>query len=88
MDSFAGPDLFHLFRRSLVLVCGIYTLLVTYRAVNRWLDAGDANRPVQARIKRYLTAQLLRTRLGTFTSDLLQIAFLLVVLCYLITLHP
>jgi len=88
MDSFAGPDLFHLFRRSLVLVCGIYTVLVTYRAVNRWLDGGDPNRPAQARIKRYLTAQLLRTRLSTFVSDLLQIAFLLVVLCYLITLHP
>jgi hypothetical protein len=88
MESFAGPDLFHLFRRSLVLVCGIYTLLVTYRAVNRWLDAGDPNRPVDARIKRYLTAQLLRTRLGTFASDLLQIAFLLVMLGYLITLHP
>ena len=88
MESLGGPDLFHLFRRSLVLVCGIYTLLVTYRAVNRWLDAGDPNRPVQAKIKRYLTAQLLRTRLSTFVSDLLQIAFLLVVLCYLITLHP
>ncbi len=88
MESFSGPDLFHLFRRSLVLVCGIYTLLVTYRAVNRWLDAGDPNRPVELKIKRYLTAQLLRTRLGTFVRDLLQIAFLLVVLCYLITLHP
>ena len=88
MESLAGPDLFHLFRRSLVLVCGIYTLIVTYRAVSRWLDDGDPNRPAQARIKRYLTAQLLRTRMGTFASDLLQIAFLLVVLCYLITLHP
>ena len=88
MEPFAGPDLFHLFRRSLVLLCSIYTLLVTYRAVNRWLDAGDPSRPVQAKIKRYLTAQLLRTRPGTFASDLLQIAFLLVALCYLITLHP
>ncbi len=88
MESFAGPDLFHLFRNSLVLVCGTYTLLVTYRAVNRWLDAGDPSRPVEVKIKRYLTTQLLRTRLGTFASDLLQIAFLLVVLCYLITLHP
>ncbi len=88
MEPFAGPDLFHLFRRSLVLVCGIYTLLITYRAVNRWLDAGDPNRPAQARIKRYLAAQLLRIRLGTFASDLLQMAFLLGVLCYLISLHP
>ncbi len=87
MQSLAGPDLFHLFRRSLVLVCSIYTLLLAYRAVNRWLDAGDPSRPAQARIKRYLTTQLLRTRVGTFASDLLQIAFLLVVLCYLITLH-
>jgi hypothetical protein len=88
MESLAATDLFHLFRRSLVLVCAIYTLLVTYRAVNRWLDAGDANRPVQAKIKRYLTAQLLGTRVGTFLGDLIQIAFLLVVLFYLITLHP
>ncbi len=88
MESLVGPDLFHLFRRSLVLVCGIYTLIVTYRVVSRWLDDGDPNRPVQARIKRYLTAQLLRTRMGTFVSDLLHIAFLLVVLRYLITLHP
>ncbi len=88
MELFAEPDLFHLFRRSLVLVCGIYTLLITYRAVSRWLDAGDPSRPAQAKIKRYVATQLLRTRLGTFASDFLQIAFLLVVLYYLITLHP
>ncbi len=87
MNCLAEVDLFHLFRGSLALVCGIYAVISTARALSRWLGPHDPHRPHDGWIKRYLVTQLLRVRIRIFALDLLQIAFLFVLFCYLIILH-
>lgn len=84
----ADVDLFHLFRRLLVLVCVIYVLITTIRTLNRWFGPADPRQHQRLRLKRYLTTQLLRVKTHRFSFDLLQIGILLALFCYLITLHP
>jgi len=83
----SGGDIFDLYRRLLAIIVTTY---VTVRAVSfvwRWQLAMGSARRWEATTRRYLVVQLLRVRLHRSVLDLLQIAVLAVVFCYLIWLH-
>lgn len=80
-------DLFHLYRRALALVCGLYTLVQTIRALFYWLAPDSAEHPREGFFRRYVLTHVLRAKLGMFVADLLQIGVLLAGLVSVILLH-
>ena len=67
-------DLFELWRRMLVVVCGMYTLVRTGQSV--WHVYGlfwGQDQRIWSIARRYVIAQMLRTRLRRFAWEGLQI---------------
>ena len=87
VELLADVDLFHVFRRLLVITCGIYAFCTIVRSLNRWLPAPGSDRPYESWMRRYLVTQLFRVRLRAFVLDLFQITMLGIIFCYVIILH-
>ena len=80
-------DLFYLFRRLLVVVCSIYTVVRLGQTAVRWHNVLWSGGRKTTVLRHYMMVQLLRVRVRRFTVDLLQIAALVVALAAMIYLH-
>lgn len=87
MSAAADFDLFYLFRSSLALVCVTYAAVRMIRALSMLLAPSDPDHPHESWIRRYLTLQLLRVQFRAFAPDVLQLALLVSLFCYLIARH-
>jgi len=80
-------DLFYMFRRFLVIVCTVYTVIRLGQSVVGWaklLSGSDKQKRV---LRHYLQTHLWRIRMRKFWPQWLQIAALLAVLTTLLWLH-
>lgn len=80
-------DLFYIFRSSLALVCVTYTTVRTLRALSMLLAPPNPDHPRESWMRRYLALQLLRAKFRAFAPDVLQLAALLMLFCYLVAQH-
>lgn len=80
-------DLFHVFRRALALVCGVYAVLQSARALVYWWESTAVAGARGRFLRRYVLTHLLRAKLGPFGVDLLHIALLLAGLAWLLLIH-
>ena len=80
-------DLFYLFRSSLALVCVTYATVRMMRALSLLLAPPNPDQPHETWMRRYLTLHLLRVRFRAFAPDVLQLALLVTLFCYLIARH-
>lgn len=82
-----GFDLFFLWRWMLAVSGGVYTLLRTVQSVARWLDWLEPKDRLARIRRRYVMLHLLRIRISSFWTELLQIAFLAALLIFIIRWH-
>ena len=87
MSAGGDFDLFYLFRGSLALVCVTYATVRAMRALGMLLAPPNPDHPHETWMRRYLTLQLLRVQFRAFAPDVLQLAALVTLFCYLITRH-
>jgi len=82
-----GMTLFHLFRRFIVVVVGVYTVVKLIDFIWRWRGrVAESSKPRQL-MYRYLELQLWRTKLRRFWRDFLEIAALGAALVWLVSVH-
>jgi hypothetical protein len=82
-----GSDLFDLYRQLLAILAGSYGAVRLGHFIWRFQMTTRAAPRIEAMLRRYLVAQLLRVRISRFGVDLLQVAGLSGLLGYLLWLH-
>ncbi len=80
-------DIFFLFRRFLILLCSVYTILRFFQWVRNFSGVIAGSEKHKQVLRRYLALQIFRIRWSKFHHQLLQIAVLVVILSGLILLH-
>ena len=82
-----GQDLFGLYRTLLALVLCVYLGIRVFNFADQVLSSTASAGRRQAMALQYLVIQLLRIRVRRFALDLVQVAVLLVVFAYVLSLH-
>lgn len=80
--------LFEIYRRFLLVALVAYTAVNAFRFALGWLEARRQGPRHQRLIQTFVEYQFVRTKLAPFRRDLLEIAGLVVILGFLIWLHP
>ena len=80
-------DPFFLFRRVLLIVCAVYSLVITVRGLRYWLNYLMADGRDRALLRRYLWLHALRMRWRRFAGELFKVAALSVLTLLAIWAH-
>ena len=68
--------LFDLYRRLLMIICGVYAAVRLGQGIARWVHRLTGNEKYTRVMRGYVTLLLVSTRLRRFWAELLQIAVL------------